>query len=54
MKKFRDVFLTENNYLLEKCNTISDKVSANIKKEFDRNPVYNIYIFGKQYEFSWQ
>ena len=34
-------FLIEEENLLEKCNTICDKVSADIKKEFDRNPVYN-------------
>ena len=28
--------------LLEKCNTICDKISADIKKkEFDREPVFN-------------
>ena len=34
-------FLIENNDLLEKHNTIWDRVSADIKKEFDRKPVYN-------------
>ena len=33
--------LTEDDDLLEKYNTIWDKVSANIKKEFDNEPVYN-------------
>ena len=33
-------FLTEDD-LLEKYNTIWDKVSADIKKEFDSKPVYN-------------
>ena len=33
--------LIENDDLLEKYNTICDKVSANIKKEFDSEPVYN-------------
>ena len=28
-------FLTEDDVLLEKCNTIQDKVNADIKKEFD-------------------
>ena len=32
-------FLIEDDDLLEKCNTIWDKVSADIKKEFDREPV---------------
>ena len=34
-------FLIENDDLLEKYNTIWDKVSADIKKEFDSEPVYN-------------
>ena len=34
-------FSIEDDNLLEKCNTISDKVSADIRKEFDREPVYN-------------
>ena len=34
-------FLIENHDLLEKYNTIWDKVSTDMKKEFDRNPVYN-------------
>ena len=32
-------FLIEDDDLLEKCNTIWDKVSADIKKEFDSEPV---------------
>ena len=36
-----NVFFTKNDDLLEKYNTICDKVSADIKKEFDRKPVYN-------------
>ena len=36
-----DVFLIEDDGLLEKFNTILDKVSADIKKEFDNEPVYN-------------
>ena len=31
-------FLIEDD---EKCNTIWDKVSADIKKEFDSDPIYN-------------
>ena len=31
----------EDNDLLEKYNTIQDKVSANIKIEFDSEPIYN-------------
>ena len=34
------IFLTEYD-LLKKDNTIWDKVSADIKKEFDNKPVYN-------------
>ena len=34
-------FLTEDDDLLEKYNAIWDKVSADIKKEFDRYPVYD-------------
>ena len=34
-------FLIEDDDLLKKCNTIWDKVSADIKKEFDSEPVYN-------------
>ena len=34
-------FLIQDDDLLEKYNTIWDKVSADIKKEFDSEPVYN-------------
>ena len=34
-------FLIEDDKLLEKYNTIWDKVSADIKREFDSEPVYN-------------
>ena len=34
-------FLTEDDDLLEKYDTIWDKVSAGIKKQFDSGPVYN-------------
>ena len=34
-------FLIEDDDLLEKYNTIWDKVSADIRKEFDSEPVYN-------------
>ena len=33
--------LIEDDNLLEKYNTIRDKVSADIKKEFGSEPVYN-------------
>ena len=34
-------FLIEDDDLLEKYNTIWDKVSADIKTELDREPAYN-------------
>ena len=34
-------FLIEKDDVLEKYNTIWDKLSADTQKEFDRNPVYN-------------
>ena len=34
-------FLIEGDDLLEKYNTIWDKISADIKKEFDREHVFN-------------
>ena len=43
--KFNGSFLIEDNYLLKICNTISDNVSADIKKEFDSKPVYNIFLW---------
>ena len=33
-------FLIEDDDLLKKCNTIWDKVSSNVKKEFDSKLVY--------------
>ena len=33
--------MTKDHGLLEKYNVIWDKVSANIKKEFDNETVYN-------------
>ena len=38
-------FLIEDDELLEKYNTIWDKLSADIKKEFNNNPVYNFFFF---------
>ena len=35
------VFLIEDDDLLEKYNTIGNKVSTDIKNEFDGEPVYN-------------
>ena len=34
-------FLIEDDGLLEKYNTTWDKLSADIKQEFDSEPVYN-------------
>ena len=34
-------FLVEDDSLLEKYNTICDKVSADMKNNFDSGPVYN-------------
>ena len=36
-------FLVENNDLLEKYNTIRDKVSTGIKNRFDSEPVINFF-----------
>ena len=36
-----DVFLIEGDDILEKYNIIWDKVSADIKKEFDSKRVYH-------------
>ena len=33
-------FLIEDDELVEKYNTILDKISANLEKEFDGEPVY--------------
>ena len=38
-------FLIEDGDLLEKYITIWDKVNTDIKKEFDREPVYNKIIW---------
>ena len=46
-------FLIEDDDLLEKYNTIWDKVSADIKKEFDSEPVYNTNYF-RTNKISWQ
>ena len=37
-------FFIEDDNLLEKYNTIWDKVNADIKKEFDSNPVYKEFL----------
>ena len=40
-----DVFLIEDDDIIEKYNTIWDKVIAYIKKDFDNEPVYNKYFW---------
>ena len=39
-----DLFFDEDNDLLEKYNTIRDKVSADIKRWFDNGSVYNNFF----------
>ena len=39
-------FLIQDDDLLKKYNNIQDKVSADIKKECDRKPIYNKNYFG--------
>ena len=39
--KLNGCFFIEDDDLFEKYNTIWDKVSSDIKKEFDGEPVYN-------------
>ena len=43
-------FLIEDDNLLEKDNTICDKVSANIKKEFDSESVHNKHFLKTKIE----
>ena len=45
-------FLIEDDDLLEKYNTIWDRVSADIKNEFDSEPVYNKNFFENQNKIS--
>ena len=45
-------FLIEDGDLLEKYNTVCDKVGADIKKEFDSKSVYNKYFFENQNKIS--
>ena len=47
-------FLIEDDGLLEKYNIVWDKVTADIKKEFDSEPVYNIKFFENQNKILWQ
>ena len=43
--------LIDDDNLLKKCNTISVKVSADVKKEFDGKPVYNKKILKTKKKF---
>ena len=45
-------FLIEDDDLLEKCSTIWDKVSVDIKKEIDTINFYNKF-FENQNKISW-
>ena len=45
--------LFEDGDLTEKYN-IWDKVSTDIKKKFDSDPVYNNFFFENQNKISWQ
>ena len=45
-------FLIEDDHLLEKYNTIWDKVSADIKKEFNSGPVYNKTFLKTKIKFN--
>ena len=45
-------FLTEDDNLLRKYNTIWDTVSSDVKKKFDGEPVYNIF-FENQNKNLW-
>ena len=47
-------FLIEDNDLLEKYNTIWDRASADIKKEFDSEPVYHKKFLKTKIKASWQ
>ena len=47
-------FSIDDDEFLGKYNTVWDKVSADIKKEFDSEPVYNKKLFENQNKISWQ
>ena len=46
-------FLIKDDVLFEKYNTIQDKVSADIKNEFDGEPVYNKNYLKTIIKSSW-
>ena len=45
-------FLIEDDGLLEKYSAIWDKVGADIKKEFDNEPIYNKVFIENQNKIS--
>ena len=53
MGKLNGYCLIEDDDLLEKFSTIWDKVSPDIKKEFDIEPLYNKIFFQNQNKISW-
>ena len=46
-------FLIKNDDVLEKYNTTWDKVSADVEKEFDSEPIYNKFFFENQSKVLW-
>ena len=46
-------YLIEDVDLLDIYNTIQDKISADIKKEFDRKPVNNKNFFENHGKILW-
>ena len=46
------IFLIKDDDLLEKYNTVWDKVTADVKKEFDSKPVYNKNYLKSQNKIS--
>ena len=46
-------FLIKDDDLQERYNTIQDKFNADIKKEFDSEPLYNKKFFENQNKISW-
>ena len=52
MDTLNGCFMIEDDDLLEKDNTAWNKVSADIKKEFDSEPVFNSFFFENQNKTS--
>ena len=53
MDTLNGCFMIEDDDLLEKDNTAWNEVSADIKKEFDSEPVFNSFFFENQNKTSW-